>query len=1123
MKRHGIKNILSLFIAICLIIAAMGAAPAQAAGTIIDEPGKLTIEDEIHDLEEIEEAINDSKATNPAGDWKQARKDGLRWNTFHIAVQKHIKGVNSAVEEKELEVFKDKKLGHKKGNYGRVDLWAYDKGSDLTYFWEIKPNSYSSEPKRTRAKAQLDKYIDWYGGSCKAGGGQIKSDDFYLVKYIPDGKGLKKIIYKVTYRVESDGLIFYQFQRVYERDDEDDENAEYDINTVTIFSDSKEKVHVDITAAAYTYGHEEAGDTEGEDGEIPSGDVELPDFAEIMLYYRIACKILTFDSSRMNKPEENSVHATMREESGKLVKFVSKNVKDGKITNLPEVKAACYNFITIFTYLGAREFYEALGLDLFSNDKGKINELIKEIQKLFPLYNEAAAINPPSDPLIIDLGEPGIKLHSLENGVNFDLDNNGYAEKIAWTDTEDGFLALDRDGSGRIENGGELFGDRVTLKDGTTSASGFEALAELDTNKDGQIDAADEDFDKLLVWIDANHNGTSEADELKSLSFHGIISISLSHRETSITDEKTGVLNAETADVTISINGMEEVTEISEFWFPVNTADTTHVGIVTAGNIPDIESALANDTTGELAKWVYMFTESHDYAWKRYYLRQILYILADAQETDPASRGGNIDARNLKVIERFMGRNFDGVGGRNPNANAAAILKEIYCGIEDNYYNILNLYGELGGYLTLAYEYEDENQNTATELSLVYYVLDAKLSTGENIDCLVYDLGLYLKTYDERNGTEYFDEYAKYFEGKASQYERIISRIQTETVLYIITDGNDTYMATGANEIIFGGAGNDEIHGNDGNDTLYGEDGSDTLDGDEGDDILCGGAGDDCLRGGPGNDTYIFNTGDGNDTVYDGWYERECGEDRIIFGEGISPEMIEMWTEETNLIITYGEDDRITVEEAYVWADGKNMIESIAFSDGTVWMLEDIAACASVRYGSDGDDTISGHDGRKGYSEDETIYGRAGNDTISGRNGNDTLYGEDGSDTLDGDEGDDTLCGGTGDDCLRGGPGNDTYIFNTGDGNDTVYDGWYERECGEDRIIFGEGISPEMIGMWTEETCLIITYGEGDRITVEDAYARRDGINKVEYIEFSDGLVYAIDYENLILQLLTGE
>ena len=92
MKKHGIKSILSLFIAICLIISAVRAVPAQAAGTIIDEPGKLTIEDEIHDIEEIEEAINDSKSEHPAGDWKQARNDGLRWNTFHIAVQRHISG-----------------------------------------------------------------------------------------------------------------------------------------------------------------------------------------------------------------------------------------------------------------------------------------------------------------------------------------------------------------------------------------------------------------------------------------------------------------------------------------------------------------------------------------------------------------------------------------------------------------------------------------------------------------------------------------------------------------------------------------------------------------------------------------------------------------------------------------------------------------------------------------------------------------------------------------------------------------------------------------------------------------------------------------------------------------------
>ena len=46
----------------------------------------------------------------------------------------------------------------------------------------------------------------------------------------------------------------------------------------------------------------------------------------------------------------------------------------------------------------------------------------------------------------------------------FDLDKNGFAEKTAWIGTEDGFLALDRNGNGIIDNGGELFGDQVELK-----------------------------------------------------------------------------------------------------------------------------------------------------------------------------------------------------------------------------------------------------------------------------------------------------------------------------------------------------------------------------------------------------------------------------------------------------------------------------------------------------------------------------------------------------------------------------------------------------------------------------------------------------------------------------------
>ncbi|MBD5096364.1 MAG: hypothetical protein HDT40_05020 [Lachnospiraceae bacterium] len=1119
MKENILKKIITFLMIFYLTIATVGVIPVCAAGDTNNVSD--TIDDAVNDnSEETEEAIEDSQvpAGNGAGKWGPAIYTyHFAWNAFHNQVQKDIVDKNKEKYKdnvgRELKIeYDDQKQEELGKKSGKADLWLEDSEKGVTYLWEVKPRSYEQcEDKKNKAKKQLKNYVDSgetyvYGDdSLDFGDGTTKA-----VKTYTDRNGVYDIEYTIYYWYGGDGLIFYCFEFSNKRKLTEEEIIERAKERGDkILSEAREEAIEDSVNMAYVYGND-------------IFDYEI-DWLELIKVYYLAGQIEAwyingYESWFFDTVDQQIVIAS----EAFLYKVNSIIGKDPLNVDFDEIKAALDDYITVLGVCCEQEFLDKIIETIHMDDREKIDPLTKLIQLYFSKYNQATTTNPPSDPLIIDLGEPGIKLCTMENGVNFDLDNNGYAEKTAWTGTEDGFLALDRDGNGKIENGGELFGDRVTLKDGTTSASGFEALGELDTNKDGQVDASDADFGKLLVWTDVNHNGISEANELKSLSAHGIISISLSHRETSITDEETGTLNAETADVTIRINGTEKITEISEFWFPVDTSDTTHVGIVTVGNIPDIKSALANDTTGELAKWVYMFTESHDYAWKRYYLRQILYILADAQEIDPASRGGNIDARYLKVIEKFMGREFDGVGGKNPNANAASILNEIYCDIETNYYNILNLYGELGGYLTLAYEYEDENGNAETEFSFVYYVLDAKLSTGENIDCLVYDLGSYLKTYDEINGTEYFDEYAEYFEGKASQYEGIISRIQTETV-YIVTDENDIYIATGANEIIFGGAGNDEIHGNDGNDTLYGEEGNDTLDGDEGDDILCGGIGDDYLRGGPGDDTYVFNLGDGNDMVYDGWYERECGEDKIIFGEEISPDMIEMWTEKNNLIITYGEGDRITVNDAYRYSDGRTMIENIAFSDGTVWMLEDIAARASVMYGSDGDDTISGYDGRKGYSDNETIYGRAGNDTISGRNGNDTLYGEEGNDTLDGDEGDDVLCGGTGDDYLRGGPGDDTYIFNLGDGNDMVYDGWYERECGEDKIIFGEGISPEMIEMWTEKNNLIITYGEGDRITVEKAYVRTDGKNKVEYIEFSDGLVYVIDYENLILQLLTGE
>jgi hypothetical protein len=62
------------------------------------------------------------------------------------------------------------------------------------------------------------------------------------------------------------------------------------------------------------------------------------------------------------------------------------------------------------------------------------------------------------------------------------------------------WLALDRNGNGRIDGAAELFGSDTVLADGTHAPNGFIALAELDANGDGLIDASDPAFASLQLW-----------------------------------------------------------------------------------------------------------------------------------------------------------------------------------------------------------------------------------------------------------------------------------------------------------------------------------------------------------------------------------------------------------------------------------------------------------------------------------------------------------------------------------------------------------------------------------------------------------------------------------------------
>jgi hypothetical protein len=133
-------------------------------------------------------------------------------------------------------------------------------------------------------------------------------------------------------------------------------------------------------------------------------------------------------------------------------------------------------------------------------------------------------------PILLDFGGRGFELTDLAGGVAFDLDADGTAERLSWTEAgaDDAFLVLDRDGDGAIDDGSELFGD-ATPQPPSDEPHGYRALAVFDDDGDGRITAADAVFADLEVWWDRDHDGIADAGERESLAAAGVAAIELDH------------------------------------------------------------------------------------------------------------------------------------------------------------------------------------------------------------------------------------------------------------------------------------------------------------------------------------------------------------------------------------------------------------------------------------------------------------------------------------------------------------------------------------------------------------------------------------------------------------------
>lgn len=240
-----------------------------------------------------------------------------------------------------------------------------------------------------------------------------------------------------------------------------------------------------------------------------------------------------------------------------------------------------------------------------------------------------------------------------------------------------------------------------------------------------------------------------------------------------------------------------------------------------------------------------------------------------------------------------------------------------------------------------------------------------------------------------------------------------------------------------------------------GNDKLEGSDKNDVMKGGFGSDTLNGGNGKDTLDGSFGDD--ILNGGNGDDTLDGGF-----GNDTLNGGSG---------------------NDTL---------DG-------SFGNDTL-------------YGSNGNDKLEGGFG------DDSLNGGNGHDTLEGGFGNDTLNGGNGNDKLDGGFGDDILIGGTGNDKLSGGFGNDTYIFNLGDGHDTI-----QESFGQDKLKINGLRLSDVLFVNEGRNLIIDSKISDDRITLENHYFfgsnnprmtnSASNSDKVDVFEFADG--QSLSYEQV--------
>lgn len=726
-------------------------------------------------------------------------------------------------------------------------------------------------------------------------------------------------------------------------------------------------------------------------------------------------------------------------------------------------------------------------------------------------------------PIAIDLDGNGFEFVNVDDSsIFFDVTGDGWKRRTAWVGKNDGMLAYDIDGDGKIDKPGEI--SFASYKDG--AQSDLQGMAAFDSNHDGLFDVHDEKWARFGIWRDANQNGITDAGELRSLSDLGVQAVQLQ------SDGKFEVINGQTvhgigsinmvngsrlamADVSLAITNERQIPQGDGSFHtrapssPFSTSGqlidgTDGKDLLTGNNGNDIIHALAGDDL--------IFDDvGND-------------IIEAGTGNDTVYSGADNDYVNGSdgndVI--YAGKGIDLViGGAGDDVIFTEDGNDIAFGADGNDF----IAGGAGNDVLSGDAGDDQLMGEAGNDALFGRDGNDQLLGMDGADLL--DGGAGNDLLDGGVGIDQMTD--------GTGDDTYVVDDAADSVIELVGEGIDTVRTTLAAYQLAGNLENlimlapDQIQqsmtaiGNDLDNSLTTGSSNDQLVGGGGNDVLDGGAGADLLAGGSGNDTYIV------DNVADSIVEK-AGEGIDTVKASVSFTLVD---QVENLILTGSAainakgnqlDNHLTGNSGNNRLDGGTGADTMAGGSGDDVYLVDQAGDKVIELiGGGNDSVITGMDYQLAENVENLI--QTGNANLAGKGNTlkNLISGNAGNNTLSGGDNDDTLIGNLGNDLLDGGSGNDLYLFNKGDGLDRIAD-----SSGIDRLRFGAGLTFDnatirivnsgIVNNGTASTAQIRFLDvSGDEIVGQgiDFAVRTDQcgnpLSALEEFEFSDGSVRSFD------------